>query len=212
MKVNWWIVALTVIIGLCIISTIIWYRLHVTQPPLVTTKIENIDKQFKTGDLLVVNYRSKHGRLIRVTTGAFWSHIGLVIVLNNEIFIIEITDYDEKYKGLCMIPLNDWLDINSGRYCGYCPINKNIESNQIKELLDRYSDVTLDMDLFNWAQTLSWKDNRYLEKESYFCSEFIAMILQELRLLSLEKDPACYSPQKLLGLKDYGKTRVFYLD
>lgn len=212
MDVNWTIVFFTVVISLLVIGIVIWYRLQSTLPPKITNEIDNVLPKLKTGDLLFVNYRSKHGRIIRIATKTFWSHIGMVIVIDDDTYVIEVADYSEEYEGLCLIPIADWLDINSSRYCGYSPIDKSIPADSIQVILEEYKGTTLDMDLFNWAQTLGWKENRYVTKKSYFCSEFIALLMQKLGLLSCEKDPACYSPERLMGLRGYGNLDVFYLD
>lgn len=212
MNINWWIVGLTVLIGICIVILFMWYRLAKTVVPPVTTNIDNISDRLETGDLVVVNYNSKHGKIIRIATETVWSHIGLVIVIDEKPYIIEVADYNKDYKGLSLIPLDDWKDINSGRYCGYLPTDSYIDTQELYDLLKPYYGIELDMDLLNWAHTLGWKDNRYEEKTEYFCSEFIALILQKLGKLSCDKDPSCYSPQKILDIKGQVNLDVFYLE
>lgn len=210
----WKSVALTVLLPFMILLVISSVRLWKTSQPTPTASRNVILEQLDTGDLLFVRYHSKHGYLIRAGTGDVWSHTALVCKhpYTTEISIIEMADYTEYSHdnveglcGLCIVPLQQWLELNEDRLCGYRRCKHRPTFQQIQRAINGHNATQLDMDLRNWAKTLVWLKSNSDEppnKTHYFCSEFIAMILQKLGLLDSEYSASCYSPARLARSND----------
>ncbi len=219
MKIVWWETCLVVFIPLLLLFLFSFYRLYLTPHLIPNCKFETIKPELQTGDLIFIRYRSKYGKLIRVVTGADWSHIAFVYRQGDKVFLVEVADYTsydepdvEDLHGLCIIPLKKWLQLNDARICGYRKYQQARPLNSdVQRLLQRNQDITLDMDLYNWSTTLFRSKNSRICKNNYFCSEFIASMLQELGMLSDDINPGYYSPARLATVDRYAKMKTFYL-
>jgi len=216
MKIIWWETCLVILIPFLFI----FYRLYLTPHLTPNCNFENIGPKLETGDLLFVRYSGKYGKLIRIVTGADWSHTALVYRKGDDVFLIEVADYTrydepdvEELSGLCVIPLNKWLQLNSSRICGYrrCQQTRP-SSSDIQRALQQYDSVTLDMDLYNWSATLFPTKNKACDKNNYYCSEFIALLLQKFGMLPDDINPGYYSPVRLTTINGYSKIKTFYLE
>jgi len=203
---------------LFLILIICLYRLYKTPTIIPTNNLADFD--FQTGDLLFIRYVSKWSKVICIGSLVDISHTAFIYKKDGEIFIIEMsnyTNYDEpdveKLKGLCIVPLKKWLILNDGRICGYrkCKTTLNCDL-KINSLLEKYKNINLDMNLLNWMSVIFNTPNRFITKNDYYCSEFIALLLQKLDILDTFYDPSFYSPAKLSKIKGYFKIKYFNID
>ena len=127
--------------------------------------ISNIKDIAKSGDLLLFS-NSNFNIITRTIGNPAYSHIGIVIKINNKLYSLELVKTDYVYpkqpevSGTICIPLEDRLANYSGQVF-YCKLNKNLSENKQKILL-----------------------NRCYNKQSYSttntCGHFIANLIEEL--------------------------------
>lgn len=170
----------------------------------------------KTGDMLFLHYESLHAKLIKVFARSDWSHAALIYRKTDEdIYVIEMSNYkDLGMKGLCVVPLKQWLKLNADRLCCYAEYvnSKSIDSDDIEELIKKYKTIQLDMSLGNWIQSIvKIKFNGLDVKETYFCSEFAATMLQELDILDRTWVARSFTPLDLLNLPMFGNRKITVL-
>lgn len=209
--INWRVLLPTVLF-----LVVICWRLHTTSRVTVTTTLNSIREELSTGDLIFVNYNSKYGKLIRTCIGSIWSHVAVVLAQNGTSYIVEVFNYSgDGPEGLCVTPLQEWIGLNIGRVCGYKKYTGDaISSTQLADILKDYNGVKVDMDLLNWISCFRHIPNKQLRssvKSHYFCSEFIALLLQRLQVLPKTLDPSTYSPHTLTETPNYNKLLVFLL-
>ena len=169
--------------------------------------VNELKEKIGTGDLLLVKYRSKHGVLVKSFTESSWSHVALVYNKS----VVEISGYNDDYYGLCVIPIDKWLSLNKKRLCGYKKYRgKPIDEEKLNYLLEKYNGVELDAFLINWLKAMfkvEWSPQE--KKEDYFCSEFTALLLQELSVIPKQWTPTSYSPKMFNEMKEWDETKVF---
>jgi len=222
MYIVWWETFLVVIIPLIIIALFCLYRIYISNPlqtDLVREKTpDEVENILETGDLVFIRYSSKHGKIVKIVTDSHWTHTGLVYRRNGECYIIEVADYTghdhPEHNGLCIIPFDDWVELNDERICGYRKYTgrKSREKleKQLAILLEKYKDIKLTMALYDWSAILFNRVYDNSRDDKYFCSEFIAALLQELRILNRNYHCSSFSPKKLEDISNYGKTIMFF--
>lgn len=217
MKIIWWETCLVIFIPLLLLFVISYYRIYLTPKLIPTCEINNI--KLETGDLIFIRYESKHGKIIKVVTDSDWSHTAFVYRKNGNVYLIEVADYTNYDEpdvkdlcGLCIIPIDKWLQLNDGRICGYRKCQQPPTNKAVEDLLQQYHHITLDMDLYNWSAILFHTKNKKVPKNNYFCSEFIAFLMQRLGLLDDTINPGYYSPGRLAKADGYSEIKIFYID
>jgi hypothetical protein len=206
-----------IILLLVLLYFFIQYRMKYPLLPQENSEENDIDwTAVKTGDMLFLHYESIHAKLIKVFARSDWSHAALIYRKNDhDIYVIEMSNYkDIDMKGLCVVPLKQWLHLNSDRLCCYAEYvnSKPIDTNVIEELLEKYRKIELDMNLGNWLQSIVKIKHKGLNlKEKYFCSEFAATMLQELDLLDQTWVARSYTPLDLLNLPMFGNRKITML-
>jgi len=208
-------------IPLILLLIFCFIRLYQTPKLVENCKLKDICDKLETGDLLFVRYNSKWGKIISIGTLVDLSHSAFVYKQNKDVFIIEMSDYTnydepdvEKLKGLCIIKLDKWISLNKGRICIWKKYfgDKKINENKINKIIKKYKNINLDMDLLNWSSVFFKNKNKKEIKTDYFCSEFIALLLQKLKILNDYYDPSFYSPAKLTNIKNYSEMKIFNID
>lgn len=129
----------------------------------------NIQNVAKSGDLLLFA-NSRYNVITRVFGHPSYSHVGLIIKKDNELYSLELVTSDyiypkkQKFEGAICIPLKERIANYSGNIF-YCKLNKELTNSQ-KELLIKKSN----------------------EKQKYSirkaCGYYIAKILEDLKIAS----------------------------
>ena len=205
--VDWYNVFI-IFLFLCLLTVLfIIYRLCANTVPAVNANFCNIKEELKTGDILLVPYDSIYGHLVKIFRGCCWTHASLVYKKNNKIYIIEIARYENSdYKDLIMIPFDEWLEFNKGRPIGYLKYKGNVPSNnKILTTFNKYKNVKVNLDVIYWMNTLFKQKYQNINKNKYFCTEFIAKFLQDVNMISKKYSPCNYSPITFSELKEYSK-------
>ena len=56
---------------------------------IIKNKYKNIKNKFNTGDLILFSYNTNISDIIKVISNSLFTHIGLVIKINNELYLLE---------------------------------------------------------------------------------------------------------------------------
>jgi hypothetical protein len=115
-------------------------------------EIENFD----TGDLIFSSYPNLLGKFMNLWTGSRWSHVGMILRDKSQkskgmssLYVIETANYthiSSKYKGIIVIPLEKWININKNCGLGYMRLNspENFNRQILGAELKKIQDLKLD--------------------------------------------------------------------
>jgi hypothetical protein len=185
---------------------------HLTLKTNVTDIIENC----KTGDLLFFRGIHYGDNVISFITQCPFSHVSMIIKENNVAYLWE-ADVDSRrigdkhYKiGPRVIPLYEKLKNYGGlKIGGYRKIRKTrgLNNKDILMTVKKYINYSMDTDQKTYISEFFSR-----EKNTVFCSELLALTLQQCKLLHKEKRATAYSPCYFFkGLKtQYLTPRLFY--
>ncbi len=120
-------------------------------------------------------------------------------------YTIEIARYNWNNRGVIIMPLDNWLKWNSKRilvWRKYDHKSNNFPIKSLKHKLRQTIKSTDNMNVVTWLKTMYRRTYIQPEKNgSYYCSEYICMLLQEINVLKKLHDPGCYQPWEMI----YGK-------
>ncbi len=204
--INWCNVFIIVLFLVILTIIFIISRLYICSVPPINTTLDRC--KLKTGDILLVPYDSIYGSLVKIFRGCCWTHGSLIYKKDDEVYVIEIARYECKnktYKGLLMLPLKKWLKFNKGRVIGHVQY-KDQSSNQeiFEKTFEKYKHIKVNLNTRYWMNTLvKWNYRQEPDKDTYFCTEFLAKFLQETGMISKKYLPCSYSPITFSELKEY---------
>lgn len=202
--IDLWIVFYTIIILLTIICIIIVYQYQLPNDDQFKRRnFSKIKKKLRTGDIIVISYDSYRGKLVKIFTGSSWTHCGMIYKDKDKLYVIEMARYSSDERGLILKPLDDWIDWNIKyniairKYTGI----KKFPKRKLKHVLDQSAHFEEDFNVTSWLKTII--DLRYdgVEKDYFYCSEFITYAMQKIGVLKKIIKPSSYKPWQLL----YGK-------
>ena len=144
---------------------------------------------FKTGDLVFRRGVGFIPFVIRQLTRSKWSHV--VICINTE-WVLE-ADHE---RGVRLIPLEEFLSDPKQVY-GYrqwngCQVDKDVSKGVMERFIGRGYESSW-LDLLGSAFRLF--DDRELDDRTLFCSELVAIYLQELEILSRNRLADSFTPE-----------------
>ena len=166
---------------------------------------EDFKKKLKTGDLLFFSENHFNHNAIKFYTNSYFSHVAIIVkgtteeeISQNKIFLIEADTGGEYKSGTRILPLEK--KINSEKIIGFLSIkNLEIDGNLILEIFDKYHNLKMDNSMISWIVSgIPFLHSKIKDPEKIFCSELIAKILIDLKILNSDKLPTYYSPQKLI--------------
>lgn len=181
---------------------------------------ENFKKKLKTGDLLFFSENHFNHNAIKFYTNSYFSHVAIIVkgtteeeIKENKIFLIEADTGGEYKSGTRILPLEK--KIKENKIVGLLSIkNFKIDENQILEIFDKYQNLKMDKSMISWIVSgIPFLHQKFKEQNNIFCSELIAKILIDLKILDSDKLPTYYSPQKLIDVltknKKYDKLKFY---
>lgn len=199
--IDLWIVFITVIVILSITVIIILYRLHQQDDnDFKYVKYKKIKKTLRTGDILAVSYPSYRGKLIKIFTGSWWAHTVMVVKKGKDMYVYEMARYHSDEQGLLLKPIEDWIDWNEEytialrKYDGV----KKFPKKKLQRLLVESSEYEVDMSVVSWLKTSVRRKYKPEDKDYYYCSEFIAHMMQSIGIMKKIIIPSSYKPWELL--------------
>lgn len=195
--INLKIVIFTILILLIVISGFIISRLIRTID--FTDNIQFTDyPRYNTGDIICVSYDSLRGGLVKIFTGSAWTHIGLIVKTKNSINVVEVAHY-EDWSGVTWRPLDKWLDLNNGRIIAIRKYQgKKFPGKKLLQKIKETEHYKPDLNVINWLNALRKINYRPQNKLSYYCSEYICHLLQEIGVMKKIYLPSGYKPWELL--------------
>lgn len=195
--IDWWSALYTIIIGILIIVIYVLTVVILSRSELLPLSKKD-PETLLPGTILSVRYNtSLRANIIQIFTGSGWSHIALVIKHENKNYVAESAFYSEKCRGTVITPIEKWIKYNSSRPIAF---REPLESNdKILPLLRNSYRSDINLNILTWWKSmisLPYKDNRNLS--SYYCSEFVATLLQETGVLEKSKHAKSYKPYELI--------------
>jgi hypothetical protein len=175
---------------------------------------DDLFKNAKNGDLLFMAGSSRGEKTCCWSTNSVFSHVGMLFreihseTGENIIYIWE-SDLGQKTKdGPRILTLKKKLKYYRGyRYLMWKPLQVNEmlrpSTLDIMKIVDKYKNEDFDNYMLAW-----WISEYFnMNKDGYFCSELIALTMQELGIMEKIHIPSFYSPKsfeddKIEGLRD----------
>lgn len=187
-----------------VITLILLYFLYLLIPDDIPEKNINIkDITFETGDLVSCTLPNWSAKVVKLFTRSIWAHTGFIWNLDDQAYVIEIF-WKRKRNGLFITKINDWIDRivkSKGMRLSYRKYNgPKIEDKKIFNIVKKYKKLQVDICIPCWMSSLFqipyYEDEKIRKK--IFCTELIAIIMQELGILRKKYHSSCYSPRKLM--------------
>ncbi len=154
-------------------------------------------QNLKSGDLVFVSYKNLLGKVSKLWNGSKWTHVGMLYKepITEKIYVLEMADYNNPNfeKGALKISHDIWLKLNQGCEISYKPISKVVDSRKVLSLFQKNKHKKLHRLDYN---PKNYKRILFPEKElpdKITCVEFIALLLQDLDLLSKQKHISFYT-------------------
>jgi hypothetical protein len=151
----------------------------------------------KSGDLVFVSYKNLLGKASKLWNGSKWTHVGMIYKepITEKLYVIEMAEYNNPNieKGAIKVSYDVWLKLNKDSEITYKPISKVVDSRKVLSLFQKYKHKQLHRLDYN---PKNYKRILFPEKElpnKITCIEFVALLLQELDVLSKQKHSSFYS-------------------
>lgn len=155
--------------------------------------------EISTGDLIAIGSNRWIGHLSKIIIGSKWSHIGLIISDRDGNPLVAEAGYDFTKKGIYLMPLKEWLQLyQKKRFLWSKHQGPPICRKKLLRLHQSQSSKGFDIFVKNWFR--SQLSSKYVPQEhnSFFCSEYIAFLLQQINVIKREKIPGYYTPRALI--------------
>lgn len=158
----------------------------------------------KSGDLVFVSYKNLLGKVSKVWNGSKWTHVGMIYKepITEKLYVLEMAEYNNPNieKGAIKVSYDVWLKLNKDSEITYKPISKVVDSRKVLSLFQKYKHKKLHRLDYN---PKNYKRILFPEKElpnKITCVEFIALLLQDLDLLSKQKHISFYTLEDFCSL------------
>lgn len=185
-----------------IILVLLLFRVG-TSKEILSLQSNNL-KDLKSGDLVFVSYKNLLGKVSKLWNGSKWTHVGMIYKepITEKLYVLEMAEYNNPNfeKGALKISYDIWLKLNQDCEIDYKPISKLVDSRHVLSLFEKYKHKKLHRLDYN---PKNYKRILFPEKElpdRITCVEFIALLLQELDVLSKQKHISFYSITDLSSL------------
>ena len=180
-------------------------------------EIENLD----TGDLIFSSYPNLLGKFMNLWTGSRWSHVGMILRDKSEkskginsLYVMETANYSHissKYKGLIVIPLEKWININKHCGIGYMRLNcpEDFNRQKIAAEFKKLQDLKLDTKSISFYKFIKlgfsqdydvneFRSSKKNNLENPTCYELVVLLYQNSKIAKKRKSPGSYTANNLL--------------
>lgn len=200
-------VVITILICLIVVAIFVTLRYNsCNDDRFRDATVEQCISEAQTGDIVGVAYTSKRARLVRVFTGSMWIHTGIVVRTHDGTpWVLEAARYDPETKGMLASPLSEWLHYNEDHTVAWRKhIGGTISSRKLRRVLAKVRRAKVNLYVVDWLKTMykTSYDSTVLKRGKYYCSEFVALMMQELSIMGKQYDPSGYKPWELLYSSD----------
>lgn len=185
-----------------ILLLLLFFRVGTTKEISITKSYHT--SELKSGDLVFVSYKNLLGKVSKLWNGSKWTHVGMIYKepITEKLYVLEMAEYNNPNieKGAIKVSYDTWLKLNKDCEITHKPISKLVDSRKVFSLFQKYKHKQLhrlDYNPKNYRRIL------FPEKElpnKITCVEFVAVLLQDLEVLSSQKHPSFYSITELSSL------------
>jgi hypothetical protein len=184
---------------------------------LSSEEIENLD----TGDLIFSSYPNLLGKFMNLWTGSRWSHVGIILRDKSKpskgmssLYVMETANYSHvssKYKGLIVIPLEKWININKNCGLGYMRLNtpENFNRQKIAVEFKKLQDLKLDTKSMSFYKFIKLGFNQDYDSQEFkktglenpTCYEVVVYAYQNSKIAKKRNSPGSYTANDILNGK-----------
>jgi len=114
-------------------------------------------------------------------------------------YVVEMARYSSAERGVIIKPMTRWLDWNSRRTIAWRPYSgHHFPSHELKQVIYSTQEASENMNVATWLRTM--KRSRYAKgtRDSYYCTEYIGMLLQESCVSYKRYDPGSHQPWEMV--------------
>ena len=200
-------IAITIIIFMLLAIVIIIRLSTPVDRPIAESSYLEIVKQCKTGDLFVASYETPHAFIVKAFTQSVWNHIGMVykekIAFNYQdpysLYIIECCAYDKIYRHVVKMPLGYWIRFSCDLNLAWLKLEgSTLDQEAVDKQFELSSDGRFNKRISNWIPAVMKLAYKPKTDKTFYCSEYISYLYQELGIMKKELRPACYSPKSFM--------------
>ena len=170
---------------------------YIQRKNIKTLDIQDEMKNMKTGDLLFFSGLSTIDDVIKRYTSSYISHVGMIILENNVLYLFEADNGQGYKRGVRVIPLKEKLERYKGeKFYILRKIDVEISKDEILNEIKRYIDMDLNVDNF------LTKSNTEGGKTTY-CSQLIIDVLRDMKIYKNDVKNTSVTPKDLLHIDGY---------
>lgn len=150
----------------------------------------NLNKQKHTISILFSTYTDFASRIVSLISGFSYTHVSIALENENEYFYAFNTkgfrkEYPKKHKNRTKNNIKYILEVTHKQYKKILKFIKEFEENK-----EKYK--------YNWLGLFSCMVKIPIKtKHHYFCSQFIAKLLEKAEIIKLKRKPGQYLPNHL---------------
>lgn len=155
-----------------------------------------------SGDLVFFAGATQGENFCKFISDCPFSHVGLILVENGKRYIWDADIGQGKREG----PRVQLLEEKMRRYKGHKIIGVRkliggeLPLEKVKSIVNRYTAYEFNNTMFSWLLSNFPILSKMISGKRVFCSELIALTLQELGVMSKTKIPAWFTPGNLLRM------------
>lgn len=197
-----YVILVTLIAFLIVLILFLQINLFQKTPHLsFLSQKQEITPIYRTGDLLFLSGKTYGESFIKWYMNFPFSHVAMIIVENDIVYLWEIDVGQQTKKGARVIELSKKKQLWKGwRIGGYCKYNgPDIHADEIDPIVFKYIDYGIDTKL------LSYFFGSKGQKKEMFCSQLIAQTLIDLNIIENDSIASSYSPKSLSTLSSHDK-------
>jgi hypothetical protein len=221
-----WVVLTVLLIIMAIYIRMLWSAPNLEkyvkkhQNSLNWISYNNLMQNAKNGDLLFMAGNSRGEKSVRWASGSIFSHCGLLFRENHPetgediLYIWEadlgqrskdgprVMKVEDKIKYYHGFPYMMWRSLETKEIGGKKQSRPSTED--IGKCVKKYGDYDFDDRMYTWIFSNSdTLHNIFKNEDKIFCSELVAMTLQDLNILKRTEKPSWFSPGTFAeGLSD----------
>lgn len=215
-----WTPSAIIFVFLAIIACIFLYRIVNVNYDIYSRKKSIFDiEKYNTGDLVFVAYDNFLGYFMRFWTGSPWTHVGMIMEDEGNLYVMETADYSSiqssyersknnemllKKNGILVLPFETWKSLNKHHRIEHMNLQVSEDFDRRLLILEFLKIQNSELDTFDvgpsvWSKFL-WK-RKYKnsqESENITCSELVAKIYQNSGVMKKIYTPGSYTTKDFI--------------
>jgi len=228
MLISWWEWTILVV-TIVVITGLLWAYFGApnienyfkNNSNLKKTSLKNFLEKADNGDIILMAGNTRGERACRWASSSIFSHCGMLFrekhpeTKEDILYVWEADIGQGSKKGPRIMPVKDKLQRYRGfKILGWKPLDalKRPGLDRILQIVKKHSKKSLDSQMWPWvwgklgSLTLSrWSK----DPQRVFCSELLAMTLQDLEMIPKNRSPYLYSPQDFHRMLSPWSSTVF---